>query len=442
MFVYSQSSYGGYGNAPKGPYCDPTTHALVTNADGTPKIAQRRPKDTAWVTTPRYKFRYEGRWLMTEIHVKGDDDPEYGPDLIDRWKARAFQQDPSSNTPCCGYEEEDTNWGGSSILLGEKVGPVRAIRETWGADSGTNVIRRETFYRDSVNYASYLRVHPIPPLDGIYTQWDYNAGRVSRYYNPMLPDGVPIDGQNGHEVLGNFDDPCNATYDGPEHHHSDVDAAYRSTYKAGGLCDVSPYHQSIDIFDPTHSFASATLQWEEVAGPFGTFVDRWMINKVTPGGAVQGIFAVPYYRDDSCFDDGTGTNPGARVKLRSDTEITFVPDGSDCQTTGAPRTCWTPDVGPLDETSVNPGSYRDGSVCKPWPKGDLRFYQGDVAAHGLHLLFLAESDNASMTVPLTEIDAQQWQVILPGDPGNVGEVYGRELEKPLVAIALPRPDLK
>ena len=53
-------------------------------------------------------------------------------------------------TPCCGYEEEDTNWGGSSTLLGEKVGPVRAIRETWGADSGTNVIRRETFYRDEM----------------------------------------------------------------------------------------------------------------------------------------------------------------------------------------------------------------------------------------------------------------------------------------------------
>ena len=38
----------------------------------------------------------------------------YGPDLVDRWKARAFAQDPASETPCCGYEEEDTNWGGSS----------------------------------------------------------------------------------------------------------------------------------------------------------------------------------------------------------------------------------------------------------------------------------------------------------------------------------------
>ena len=94
----------------------------------------------------------------------------YGPDIIDRWKARAFQQDPSSETPCCGYEEEDTNWGGSSTLLGERSGPVRTIRETWGADSGTNVTKTETFYRDAVTYRYRLRVHPIPP-DGIYTSW-------------------------------------------------------------------------------------------------------------------------------------------------------------------------------------------------------------------------------------------------------------------------------
>jgi hypothetical protein len=432
MFVFSRSSYGNYGAAPQGPYCDPVTHALVTNVDGSAKIGQRRPRDTAWVRTPRYEFRYEGRWLMTEIHVSPDDgglsaSPDYGPDLIDRWKARAFQQDPSSNTPCCGYEEEDTNWGGSSITLGEKVGPVRAIRETWGADSGTNVIRRDTFYRDSVDYSVFLRVHPIPPLDGIYTQWDYDAGRMTKYYNPMKPQGVDVDGRND-EVFGNIDDPCNPRYD----------TAYGPIVRQiPGAC--SQYHQSIDIFDPTHSMVNATLQYEQVSGPWGTLVTRWTIDKVTPGAA-QGIVAVPYYRDDSCFDDGTGSSPGPRVKLRSDTEIDFVPDESTGVLTSAPRRCWTPADGlPLDEKQY-PGTTPDG---KPWPKGDLRFYQGDIGAHGLHLLFLVESDNASLTLPLTEIDSQQWQVILPGDAGgNVGERYGRQFEKPLVAVALPRADLE
>lgn len=218
LFVFSESSFEDYGAAPKGPYCTP---------DGTPDathgaIAQRRPIDTAWIQTPRYSFRYEGRWLMTELHVSNDarGDWAYGPDLIDRWKARAFAQDPGSETPCCGFEEEDTNWGGSSILMGERWGPVRAIRETWGADSSTNNARREVFYRDLFAWGDALRVHPIPPLDGIYSQWDFNAGRVSTYYNPVRPEGVPIDGSND-EAYGNFDDPCNERYDGND--TSDVD---------------------------------------------------------------------------------------------------------------------------------------------------------------------------------------------------------------------------
>ena len=36
MFAYSQSSYGDYGAAPKGPYCDPATGQLVVDATGKP----------------------------------------------------------------------------------------------------------------------------------------------------------------------------------------------------------------------------------------------------------------------------------------------------------------------------------------------------------------------------------------------------------------------
>src|SRR5947199_2746072 len=157
QFVYSQSAFSNYGNAPKGPVC---------NADGTPSIGhgfkydalgnvvldvttfvQRRPLDTATVNTPRYSFRYDGRWVMDSITVSPDDKGlstgDYGPNIVDRWKARAFQQTPGGSVPCCGYEEEATNWGGSSQLMGEKSGPVRTIRVTWGADSSTNNIRTE-----------------------------------------------------------------------------------------------------------------------------------------------------------------------------------------------------------------------------------------------------------------------------------------------------------
>ena len=126
---------------------------------------------------------------------------------------------------------------------------MRAIRETWGADSGTNVIRRETFYRREMSQKSWLRVHPIPPLDGIYAQWDFNADVVRKFFSSAHPDKeFRIDGRND-EVFGNFDDPCNENYDGME--RSDVDNAYREAYGAAPLLctDQFEYHQSIDLPD-------------------------------------------------------------------------------------------------------------------------------------------------------------------------------------------------
>ena len=454
-FAYSQSSYDSYGNAPKGhflwdghcvgatpdevkadskrcnqPNGDPVDSPGQVDQYGDPdaflKCPQRhRPIDAATITTPRYKFRYDGRWLLTGLRISPDGGKTFGPDLIDRWKARAFAQDPYSETPCCGYEDEDKNWGGSSNLLGEKVGPVRAIRETWGADSGTNVIRRETFYRDTMRQKTFLRVHVIPPLDGIYAQWDFNAGKVSRYYNPRQEQGVPVDGQND-EVMGNLDDPCEPSWDDSPS-RSAVDKSYRELYRQLQLCSppcdpafgsgqclpLDRYHQSVDVTDPSFANMNATLDWNEVAGRHGTVVDRYQLEKVTdatPGGTPQALFAAPYYRDDSCFDDGTGSDPGPRLIPRStDEPRTYTaPDGS-----AQKRQCWKPS---------------DGD-----PAGNPRYFQGDIATHGLHLLLIAESDNARQTVPLTEIVAEQRLVFLPGDRGNVGERYGRSFEKPLVA---------
>jgi hypothetical protein len=405
LFERSISSYDSYGNAPKGPYCDKNGHLVLKN--GRPDSDKRRPRDYARVLTPRYRFRYDGRWLLSELRISADGGRSFGPDVIDRWKARAFQQDPSSDTPCCGYEEEDTNWGGSSTLMGERVGPVRAIRETWGADSGTNVVRRETFYRAELRQKSFLRVHVIPPLDGIYAQWDFNAGRMTRFYNVRRPDGVTVDGRND-EMFGNLDDPCNDNYDANA--TGQLDQGYRSFYRSVLLCKASPYHQSIDISDPTFADANAALSWSETAGPFGTIVDRTQVDKatdLTPGGAAQSVAAVPYYRDDSCFDDGTGTDPGPKLHLRSGDEPRTAPSD------GSARKCWTPQNG--------------------IPNGSDHFFQGSIGTHGLHLLFLVESDNARQTIPVDEIVAEQRMVVLPGNPGNVGERYGRGFEKPLIA---------
>jgi hypothetical protein len=153
-----------------------------------------------------------------------------------------------------------------------------------------------------------------------------------------------------------------------------------------------------------------TLDWSVTAGKSGSIVDRYYVEpqSQTPGGLAQGVAAVPYYRDDSCFDDATGTNPGPRLHLRGAGEPTTY--------NGAPRRCWTPADGVVDN--------------------DATFFQGDIGAHGVHILFLVDSDNARQTVPLTEIVSSHRQVFLTGErDGTAGEQFGRGFEKPLVAVA-------
>jgi hypothetical protein len=448
MFVYSQSSYDNYGAAPKGPYCDLDGNVVTTprrpgdvpdepvNEHGW-AIEQRRPLDTAWVKTERYWFRYDGRWLMTALRISPDgsglsEDPNLGPDIIDQWKARAFQQRPGGTTPCCGYEEEVTNWGGSSTLFGERVGPVRAIRATFGADSATNLVKTEIFYRDEIRFGSKLRVHVIPPADGIYVQWDYNAGKVATYYNPWVTDGATIDGQND-EAFGNTfvhvadnrvevrdDDPIPVL--GPQHVVVPIDESDPERCEIAGEDGVC---NDLDFADPMFSGPAGSLNWEQVSGPYGSIVTRWQVRRHT-GGDAYSLIAQPYYRDDACFDDGTGTDPGPHLRNRGidDGEHGLYLDPTDGEV--KPRVCWTPEDGDPNDVTIGDGRPR-------------KFWQGDIGTHGMHLQFIADSDNANLTKPVDEIDTEQRMVVLPGEQPNVGERYGRNAELPLHTVARPMP---
>jgi hypothetical protein len=481
IFQYSQSSYGNYGAAPKGPYCtiNPDGTWSLSTAHG--QFAQRRPGDGAWVTSGRYAFRYDGRWLMTQLRICPDGAPGlavarqhaapkaspgagatcglqngvptgYGPNIIDEWKARAFQQRPSGTTPCCGYEEEVNNWGGSSILFGERWGPVRVIRAAWGSDSSTNNIKTETFYPDTITFGDNLRVHVIPPFDGIYVMWDYRAGKVATYYNPWQPQGVPTDGKND-EVFGN--QHWTVTQDGAEIQDPEAipgvgpldlkvgnpDAHNCQVAGEKGVCN------DIDIVDPTFDGPIGSLNWEEIAGPNGGVVTRWSIKKHT-GGDAYSLIATPYYRDDSCFDDGTGNDPGPHLKSRSvDAGTSSSYDGDAAEyfdpsdpTGGAkgdgwkPRVCWQPSDGDPQDASVGDGRPR-------------KFWNADIATHGLHINLIADSDNAYQTVPIDEVDSEQRMVVLPPsvvDPSgtmtgtvNVGEQFGRSVEDALQTVVTP-----
>ncbi|HEV2755633.1 MAG TPA: Ig-like domain-containing protein [Actinomycetota bacterium] len=359
----------GTSNEPYGPNLSGT----VCDPDGTVRNSTDRfPRDGVTVTTDTYQWRATGRWMIREMHVTAPGTTRtFGPDLIDRWKGRAFQQSPESNISLVGFEDEQVNWEANSALLGELEGPVRAIREVWGADSGTNVTKTETFYRDLITYRYRVRVHPIPP-DGLYTSWDYNHDKVATYFNETKTGGVPIDGVND-DIL-NIDEAPNG------------DPAF------------------FDAPDPTFTKPLAFLNWEQVAGRGDNGSLVYMFELKNAQG-LENPTVVPYYRDDACFDDGTGDNPSPRLNPGD-------PDPRDLP-------CYT----------EAPAGYEGP------------YQQGAFGSHGVHYFFTGDTDNATAPVQTTEIDGQQWQWAVPTDaPKNVGDRYANTVKTPLVPVVTLQPN--
>jgi hypothetical protein len=374
----------GTSNTGYGPNLTGTVCKL--NEDGTHTVqdsSDRFPRDGLTVTTDSYRWRATGRWMVRDMQVtKPGTVREFGPDLIDRWKGRAFQQSPDSTISVVGFEDEQVNWEGNSALLGELTGPVRAIREVWGADSGTNVTKTETFYRDVITYRYRVRVHPIPP-DGLYTSWDYNAGIAHTYYNELKSGGVAIDGVN--DDIGNVD-------------------------------EVNGNPAFFDAPDPTFTKPQSFFNWEQVSGrdDFGSLVYMFEFKNAQ---ALENPLVFPYYRDDACLDDGTGDDPSPRAFPGESYE-------------------WLEDK--AAEGSETARAYLEAPCYTEAPEGYTGPYrQGAFASHGVHYFFTNDTDNAFTPLEASEIDGQQWQWAVPtAQPTNVGDAYANTVKIPLRPIAV------
>jgi hypothetical protein len=370
----------------------------ITTPDGSPRHSTDRfPRDGLTVTTPTYKVTASGRWMVNGFQVTAPGKTgAYGPSLIARWKGRAFQSSPDSQVSVVGFEDEQVNWEANSALLGWKVGPVRAIREIWGADSGTNVTKTELYYRDADSYSYHVRVHPIPP-DGLYTSWDYNLGAASTYYNLKTPNGVPIDGIN--DNVGYVDQvPGTGT---PAYFNS---------------CD------------PTFAICSAVDNPEEVAGTGSNGSLVYMFQFTSPTSAVNPA-AVPYYRDDACFDDGTGNNPVPRPWPGNASTDAVVQQGYVAY--------WRAKTGnqalQYSDLRCNPQTdvTKDGTYT-------TTPFQGAIAEHGIHFFMTGDTDNATQTQPIDELDGQQWRFSVPtSGPSNIIQPYAADLLTPLQAAVTP-----
>lgn len=404
------SSNTNYGPNRKGTVCRDGKTPVASN--------DRFPRDGLVVETDTYRWEATGRWMVRDIRIKapGVAKPDWAtikntrPDLLDRWKGRAFQQSPDSTISLVGFEDEQVNWEANSTLLGERCGPVRCMREVWGADSGTNVTKTETFYRDAVSYRYRIRVHPIP-ADGLYTSWDYNrkamlpnaAERASgvepgRYYTALRPQGVPIDGIN--DDLGQVDSiaPIGGqcmTSDGPR------------PPDAKGRCPLF-----LDAADPTLNLPLAFNNWEQVSGKgdSGSLVYIFALKGATSLG---NPLVVPYYRDDACLDDGTGDDPVQRPwpgESSADARVIAAYASND---------------------KVERGGNGNGKV-------DCEEQQGVYGANGIHYFATHDTDNAFVPVTSTEVDGEQWQFMVPtSQPQNVGDGYANIIRVPLQAIVVP-----
>jgi hypothetical protein len=374
------SSNGGYGPNLNGTVCtDPSNPLTARHSD------DRFPRDGITVTTDRYKLRATGRWMVRDMSVAKPGQPgTYGADLIDRWKGRAFQQSPDSSVSVVGFEDEQVNWEANGALLGWRQGPVRAIREIWGADSGTNVTKTETYYRNTDVYRYRVRVHPIPP-DGLYTSWDYNKGAAVKYYNTVKPQGVDVDGVN--------DDT--------------------------GQVDSVPVANSpafVDTPDPTFDIPSSVDRPEEVAG-VGDAGALAYVFELKGATSASNSAAVPYYRDDACLDDGTGDNPVARPWPGESSTDSRVRQGYvDYWNAHGGRGLLTYADLKCQPSKPAGMSQADYDSLPQWAKTP---FQGAFASHGTHFFFTHDSDNGTAGVPLDEVDGQQWRyAISESQPSN------------------------
>ncbi len=382
------SSNTGYGPNIPGTVCD----------DGvTPRAStDRQPRDGMVVSTPTYRLTASGRWMVRGFQVtKPGTTADYGPDVVSRWKGRAFQQSPDSSISVVGFEDEQVNWEVNSALLGWRAGPVRAIREVWGADSGTNVTKTETYYRDADVFGYHVRVHPIPP-DGLYTSWDYNPGAVSTYYDLVKPGGVAIDGVN--DDTGQVDQ-----------------------------VPVSGQAAFFDTCDPTFDVCSAIEKPEEVAGPNGGLVYQFELTSATE---LAGNFAaVPYYRDDACLDDGTGDAPLPRPWPGEATTDARVKQGyvDYWKAHGAPST--------LTYADLHCAPAADPATTPEWQRTP---FAGAFGQHGLHFFVTQDSDNTFAPKNTDELAGQQWRFAVPmSSATNVLLDYSPNVSAKLVGTATP-----
>ena len=282
-FEFSQSGYPDYGNAAVGTYCDADGNVVMPDGSRNPappparlRHGQHRP-----LPLPLRRPLADDRAQQ----VSPDGGRSYGPDLIDRWKARAFAQDPSSKTPCCGFEEEDTPLGRLEHAA------RRAARA--GARDPRDVGRRLRHERDpprdllprharaedlaarAPDPAARRHLRPVGLQRGARSRATSTratprracrstAATTRRSATSTTPATRPMTRTTPAQLDAGL----------PQLLQRDAAVRLRARSTRSSTTSSATTSRSTS-FDPTFSQANVALEWNQVAGPNGTIVDRY-----------------------------------------------------------------------------------------------------------------------------------------------------------------------
>ncbi|MCA9734302.1 MAG: hypothetical protein H6696_03935 [Deferribacteres bacterium] len=230
----------------------------------------------AVVETEYYRVNYSRRWVLDQIRIKNTLQGN-GQDLIDQLKFRAYGLTPQSSRKMGMFNETEEYWSdgpgdcqfskkqGCSWYLGHKVGPVRAIRMVQGAASGPTTSYFSYFYRKMFAVQVNYRVHPLPYL---WFYLDYDSELANPRFYDAENSGIAIDGRQD---------------------------ALRS---------------------------NGPKNWGQMSSAAGSIVTWMDIDEFRHLGSKTQV--APYYRDDSHFNDLTGSD--GKAMGNHGVYITDIPD--------------------------------------------------------------------------------------------------------------------
>lgn len=122
--------------------------------------------ENSWVETAHYRREMTGRWHDNVlINKRGVAEPV---NIVQR-------HDASITLDQGGIRNQNTFDVGEMAYITSKAGPIRAIRDYLGTNSGPLTQRRHIFYESHEQITINLRVHAIPGASDV---WNYNTNAV------------------------------------------------------------------------------------------------------------------------------------------------------------------------------------------------------------------------------------------------------------------------